>query len=82
MLFRSNFRLKKGKAKIAESNVNIFYNDGKYYEKLNGELKLIGPSTFFEFNGTEVKMNLYVDLKEKKWNNKYLNLFNFKFIEM
>ena len=77
-----NFRLKKGKAKIAESNVNIFYNDGKYYEKLNGELKLIGPSTFFEFNGTEVKMNLYVDLKEKKWNNKYLNLFNFKFIEM
>ena len=62
--------------------VNTFYNDGKYYEKLNGELKLIGPSTFFEFNGTEVKMNLYVDLKEKKWNNKYLNLFNFKFIEM
>lgn len=77
-----NFRLKKGKAKIAESNVDIFYNDGKYYEKLNGELKLIAPSAFFEFNGTEVRMNLYVDLKEKKWNNKYLNLFNFKFIEL
>lgn len=77
-----SFRLKKGKAKISESNVDIFYNDGKYYEKLNGELKLIAPSAFFEFKGTEVKMNLYVDLKEKKWNNKYLNLFNFKFIEL
>lgn len=77
-----SFRLKKGKAKISESDVDIFYNDGKYYEKLNGELKLIAPSAFFEFKGTEVKMNLYVDLKEKKWNNKYLNLFNFKFIEL
>lgn len=77
-----SFRLKKGKAKISESDVDIFYNDVKYYEKLNGELKLIAPSAFFEFKGTEVKMNLYVDLKEKKWNNKYLNLFNFKFIEL
>ena len=77
-----DFQLKKGKTKILGSDITIFYNDGKYYEKLNGKLKLIAPSAFFEIKGIEVKMNLYVDLKEKKWDNKYLDLFNFKFIEL
>lgn len=77
-----DFKLKEGKAKILETSIDIFYNDGKYYKKLDGQLKLIVPSVFFEFKNTEIRMNLYGALKEKKWDNKYLKLFDFKIVQL
>lgn len=77
-----DFKLEKDKVKILGNKINLFYNDGGYYTKNNGQLKLIAPSAFFEFESTEIKINLYGTLKTKRWNNNYIDLFNFKIIEL
>ncbi len=77
-----NFQYKKDEIEILNEKTIIYYNDGKYYEKLNGETKLISPGAFFEICNTEVRMTLYADLKEEKWDNKYLKLFKFKVVEL
>ena len=77
-----NFQYKKGEAIVLGIKTNIYYNDGAYYEKIDGEKKLISPGAFFEIKDTEVEMVLYVDLKEEKWDNKYLELFKFKMIKL
>ncbi len=77
-----DFQYKKDEVEILNEKVPIYYNDGKYYEKFNGETKLISPGGFFEICDTEVRMTLYADLKEEKWDNKYLKLFKFKVVEL
>lgn len=77
-----DFQYKKDEFEILNKKVPIYYNDGKYYEKQNGETRLISPGAFFEIEDIEVRMTLYAELKEQKWNNKYLNLFEFKVIEL
>ena len=77
-----DFQYKKGKAKILGTSIEIFYNDGGNYEKNNGDKKLISPGAFFEIKGIEVQISLYADLKEEKWNNKYLELFHYKIINL
>lgn len=77
-----DFQYKKDEVEILNEKIPIYYNDGKYYEKLNGEIKLISPGVFFEICDTEVEINLYADLKEEKWDNKYLKMFNFYIVEL
>lgn len=77
-----DFQYCKGSAIIGKTKFDIFYNDGGYYEKINGEKVLISPGAFLEINGIEVEIALYANLKDVKWDNKYLDLFNFKMIKM
>ena len=77
-----NFQYKKDEIKILNEKIPVYYNDGKYYEKLSGEIKLISPGVFFEIDDIEVRMTLYAELKEEKWDNKYLKLFKFKVVEL
>lgn len=77
-----DFQYKRDEVEIFNKKISIYYNDGKYYEKLNGETKLISPGVFFEICDTEVEIVLYADLKEEKWDNKYLKLFKFKIVEL
>ncbi len=77
-----NFQYKKDEIEILNEKVPIYYNNGKYYKKLNGETKLISPGVFFEIDDIEVEVVLYADLKEEKWDNKYLKLFKFQIVEL
>lgn len=77
-----DFQYKKDEVEILNEKIPIYYNDGKYYEKLNGETKLISPGAFFEICDTEVEINLYADLKEEKWDNKYLKMFKLYLVEL
>lgn len=77
-----NLKLKEKKVKILNQKISIFYNDGKFYEKIDGNLKLVAPSAFFELNDVEIRMNLYGRLKEEKWDDKYLELFKFESVQL
>lgn len=77
-----NLKLKEKKVKISNQIISIFYNDGKFYEKIDGNLKLVAPSAFFEINDVEIRMNLYGRLKEEKWDDKYLELFKFESVQL
>lgn len=77
-----DFQYKKGKAEILGTSIVIFYNDGGNYEKINGDKKFISPGAFFEIKDIEVQISLYADLKGVKWDNKYLELFHFKEINL
>lgn len=76
-----DFQYRKEKKKIENQTVSVFVNDGGYYTLVNGQKKLISPGAFFEIEKFEVEISLYVELKDKQWEDKYIDMFDFNIVE-
>lgn len=80
--YHSTLQYKKDGITIFNEQIPIYSIDGGYYVNSYGESKLIGTEALFEVKNFEVKIMLRVELTEEKWDNQYLDLFDFKLITL